>query len=87
MNGEPDIRCEVEARAARHHPQFPHLPLGVRQGGRVGSACMRKLKPMPTPLPPDYRQIRRIAITAIFSDDVLFERVVLKGGNARANAS
>ncbi|HUY81618.1 MAG TPA: nucleotidyl transferase AbiEii/AbiGii toxin family protein [Acidobacteriaceae bacterium] len=30
----------------------------------------------------DYRQIRRIAITAIFSDDVLFGRVVLKGGNA-----
>jgi len=32
--------------------------------------------------PLDYREIRRIAITAIFSDDVLFERVVLKGGNA-----
>ena len=37
---------------------------------------------MSTPPPTDYRQIRRIAITAIFSDDVLFERVVLKGGNA-----
>ncbi len=37
---------------------------------------------MPTPPPADYREIRRIAITAIFSDDVLFERVVLKGGNA-----
>jgi len=37
---------------------------------------------MPTPPPTDYREIRRIAITAIFSDDVLFERVVLKGGNA-----
>jgi len=37
---------------------------------------------MPTLLPTDYREIRRIAITAIFSDDVLFERVVLKGGNA-----
>jgi predicted nucleotidyltransferase component of viral defense system len=43
---------------------------------------MRKLKSMPTPSPTDYRQIRRIAITAIFSDDFLFERVVLKGGNA-----
>jgi predicted nucleotidyltransferase component of viral defense system len=32
--------------------------------------------------PTDYNEIRRIAITAIFSDDVLFERVVLKGGNA-----
>jgi len=32
--------------------------------------------------PFDYRKIRRIAITAIFSDDFLFERVVLKGGNA-----
>jgi predicted nucleotidyltransferase component of viral defense system len=32
--------------------------------------------------PTDHREIRRIAITAIFSDDVLFERVVLKGGNA-----
>ncbi len=32
--------------------------------------------------PTDYSEIRRIAITAIFSDDVLFERVVLKGGNA-----
>jgi predicted nucleotidyltransferase component of viral defense system len=37
---------------------------------------------MPTPPPTDYGEIRRIAITAIFSDDVLFERVVLKGGNA-----
>jgi hypothetical protein len=37
---------------------------------------------MPTPPPTDYREIRRIAITAIFSDDVLFEHVVLKGGNA-----
>ncbi len=37
---------------------------------------------MPASLPVDYREIRRIAITAIFSDDVLFERVVLKGGNA-----
>jgi hypothetical protein len=37
---------------------------------------------MPTPPPTDYREIRRIAITAIFSDDVLFEHAVLKGGNA-----
>lgn len=37
---------------------------------------------MPAAPPIDYREIRRIAITAIFSDDVLFERVVLKGGNA-----
>ena len=37
---------------------------------------------MPIPPPTDYREIRRIAITAIFSDDILFERVVLKGGNA-----
>jgi predicted nucleotidyltransferase component of viral defense system len=37
---------------------------------------------MSTKPPSDYREIRRIAITAIFSDDVLFERVVLKGGNA-----
>lgn len=35
---------------------------------------------MPAAPPIDYREIRRIAITAIFSDDVLFERVVLKGG-------
>lgn len=37
---------------------------------------------MPASPSADFRQIRRIAITAIFSDDVLFERVVLKGGNA-----
>lgn len=37
---------------------------------------------MPAPPPINYREIRRIAITAIFSDDVLFERIVLKGGNA-----
>ncbi len=30
----------------------------------------------------DFGEIRRIAITAIFSDDFLFDRVVLKGGNA-----
>ena len=30
----------------------------------------------------DHTAIRRIAITAVFSDDYLFERVVLKGGNA-----
>jgi len=37
---------------------------------------------MPKSPPTDYREIRRIATTAIFSDDVLFERVVLEGGNA-----
>lgn len=37
---------------------------------------------MPTTPPIDYREIRRIAITAIFSDDILFDRIVLKGGNA-----
>ncbi|HEY4354606.1 MAG TPA: nucleotidyl transferase AbiEii/AbiGii toxin family protein [Acidobacteriaceae bacterium] len=42
----------------------------------------RSLEFMPTASPIDYREVRRIAITAIFSDDVLFERVVLKGGNA-----
>ena len=30
----------------------------------------------------DHTAIRRIAITAVFSDDCLFERVVLKGGSA-----
>lgn len=30
----------------------------------------------------DFSDIRRIAITAVFSDDFLFDRVVLKGGNA-----
>lgn len=34
----------------------------------------------------DHNAIRRIAITAVFSDDYLFERVVLKGGNALAIA-
>jgi len=37
---------------------------------------------MPANKPADFNEIRRIAITAVFSDDVLFERVVLKGGNA-----
>ena len=32
----------------------------------------------------DFSDIRRIAITAVFSDDFLFDRVVLKGGNALA---
>jgi hypothetical protein len=32
--------------------------------------------------PLDHNQIRRIAITAVFSDDYFFEKVVLKGGNA-----
>jgi Nucleotidyl transferase AbiEii toxin, Type IV TA system len=30
----------------------------------------------------DFAQIRRITITALFSDDMLLERLVLKGGNA-----
>jgi hypothetical protein len=30
----------------------------------------------------DFEQIRRVAITALFSDDVLLEKLVLKGGNA-----
>ena len=30
----------------------------------------------------DFEEIRRVAITVLFSDDVLFERLVLKGGNA-----
>ena len=33
-------------------------------------------------VPLDFQAIRRIAITALFSDDVLFEKLVLKGGNA-----
>ena len=37
---------------------------------------------MPKSPPLDQNQIRRIAITAVFSDDYFFERVVLKGGNA-----
>lgn len=34
----------------------------------------------------DHDAIRRIAITAVFSDDYFFDRVVLKGGNALALA-
>ena len=30
----------------------------------------------------DFTEIRRIAITALFSDDMLLDRLVLKGGNA-----
>ena len=30
----------------------------------------------------NFEDIRRLTITALFSDDVLFERIVLKGGNA-----
>ena len=33
-------------------------------------------------LPLDFQAVRRIAITAPFSDDFLFEKVVLRGGNA-----
>lgn len=32
--------------------------------------------------PLGFESVRRLAITAIFSDDILFEKVVLKGGNA-----
>jgi predicted nucleotidyltransferase component of viral defense system len=37
---------------------------------------------MPPRAVADHKHIRTIAITAIFSDDVLYERVALKGGNA-----
>ncbi|MGA3334589.1 MAG: nucleotidyl transferase AbiEii/AbiGii toxin family protein [Terracidiphilus sp.] len=37
---------------------------------------------MPKSPPIDFGEIRRLAITAVFSDDLLFEKVVLKGGNA-----
>ncbi len=37
---------------------------------------------MAPPISLDFGAIRRLAITAIFADDYLFERVVLKGGNA-----
>jgi len=30
----------------------------------------------------NFEKIRRLTITALFSDDVLFEQLVLKGGNA-----
>ncbi len=33
-------------------------------------------------MPLDYDDVRRIAITAMFSDDWLYDRMVLKGGNA-----
>jgi hypothetical protein len=32
--------------------------------------------------PLDFQSVRRISITALFSDDILFDKVVLKGGNA-----
>jgi hypothetical protein len=41
---------------------------------------------MPTNKVFAYEDVRRLAITAVFSDDYLFERVVLKGGNALAIA-
>jgi hypothetical protein len=37
---------------------------------------------MPNSAPFDHNAIRRMAITAVFSDDYFFEKVVLKGGNA-----
>jgi hypothetical protein len=33
-------------------------------------------------IPVDFQPVRRIAITALFSDDFLFDKLVLKGGNA-----
>lgn len=39
---------------------------------------------MPTPPRDFYEQVRRLTITALFSDDVLFSQLVLKGGNAIA---
>ena len=33
-------------------------------------------------VPLDFQAVRRIAITAMFSDDFLYDKVVLKGGNA-----
>jgi predicted nucleotidyltransferase component of viral defense system len=33
-----------------------------------------------------HEEVRRLAITAVFSDDYFFDRVVLKGGNALAIA-
>ena len=32
----------------------------------------------------EHEHVRRLAITAVFSDDYFFDRVVLKGGNALA---
>jgi hypothetical protein len=34
------------------------------------------------PPPPDLRQIRKALLTAVASDDVLYDLLVLKGGNA-----
>ena len=36
----------------------------------------------PKRLPPDLRQIRRVLLTAVASDDLLYEQLVFKGGNA-----
>ena len=33
-------------------------------------------------LPMDFDEIRRVTITALFSDEVMLEQLVLKGGNA-----
>ena len=30
----------------------------------------------------NFEDVRRLTITALFSDDMLFDRIVLKGGNA-----
>jgi len=39
---------------------------------------------VPKGLALDHNEVRRIAITAVFSDDYFFEKVALKGGNALA---
>ena len=53
-----------------------------KRDGRIDdSQCLCHYSPMPQ-APFDFQAVRRIAITALFSDDVLFEKVVLKGGNA-----
>ncbi len=36
----------------------------------------------PARLAVDFDEIRRLTITALFSDDELYEQIVLKGGNA-----
>jgi hypothetical protein len=55
--------------------------IGERDGRIDGSQRLCHYSPMPQ-APFDFQVVRRIAITALFSDDVLFDKVVLKGGNA-----
>ena len=53
-----------------------------KEVGRIdGSQGLCHYSPMPQ-APFDFQAVRRVAITALFSDDVLFDKVVLKGGNA-----